>query len=839
MAFMVRKSWNLAARSVMGILSAVAVGLAATASVGQVAVTMPPQNPGAVPAPRPHVIPAGAEVDFASPNFIIPDTGICQDPDAPRKQWRPMRIDHRPTDIPVFTHDPDAWLAPTLDDQANDWHRARPLFENFDSMGFNGLNPPDPDLATDGRYIVAVTNDDFEVYDVCGTLLYSIDIHDYLGTSTLYLLFDPKVIYDPWNNRWVMMWHKKRDATRESTMIFMITGGGTPFGLTGAGAYWYEFNMRQDADTADDSWADYYDLGYSNTAITIAGNQFRWNNSFRWGRIRYLDKAQIYNAAIASIYGYSNLTNPDGSAMSTPRAVKMQSSWSESSANMDGLFINSRGGGGSRLTLRKLTNAFTGSSLTAADINVGSYTSPPNAVQPSGTTLDTIDCRLMTAVVSNDTLGSNGIELFTGLTTGFNSGTVTRCHLFKINPVSNALKWEIQFGATDQFYWFPSIAADYSGSCFWVFSRTSTAVLPEARYVEINQGTFSSSSSLLRSGSGSYNGFRWGDYLGGQLDWQDYTRNFSTAGRPSKVWMIGMHGLTNGWRTHVGTTSVYNQGNISNVTPSTTWSISGVRGAFSGITSRVYTLSATGDTGCGYTVSGLPSWLNASSTSGLLNSAGATVTLTLNNAVANTLSPGNYSATVNFSSCFNGGSTIQRIVNLAVLAPDLTITTLDATNGTYRPGDLMPVQVTVSNIGTSASGTYSIDFYSSINTIISTADIFMESRSYASLAAGASRTTNHAIGVPCISVERQYYIGGIINGTNESNTANNTGYDAQTVRIEFCPADVDKSCFVDTDDFTQFIIWFELGVIEADFDKTGFVDTDDFTAFVLAFEGGC
>jgi hypothetical protein len=54
-----------------------------------------------------------------------------------------------------------------------------------------------------------------------------------------------------------------------------------------------------------------------------------------------------------------------------------------------------------------------------------------------------------------------------------------------------------------------------------------------------------------------------------------------------------------------------------------------------------------------------------------------------------------------------------------------------------------------------------------------------------------------------------------------------------------CPADFDGTGFVDTDDFTAFVLAFEAGTDDADFDGTGFVDTDDFTAFVLAFEAGC
>ncbi len=54
-----------------------------------------------------------------------------------------------------------------------------------------------------------------------------------------------------------------------------------------------------------------------------------------------------------------------------------------------------------------------------------------------------------------------------------------------------------------------------------------------------------------------------------------------------------------------------------------------------------------------------------------------------------------------------------------------------------------------------------------------------------------------------------------------------------------CPADFDRSAFVDLDDFGSFVVAFEEGVDAADFDQSGFVDTDDFDGFVRAFEAGC
>ncbi|MCC6428635.1 MAG: hypothetical protein IT435_17675 [Phycisphaerales bacterium] len=56
---------------------------------------------------------------------------------------------------------------------------------------------------------------------------------------------------------------------------------------------------------------------------------------------------------------------------------------------------------------------------------------------------------------------------------------------------------------------------------------------------------------------------------------------------------------------------------------------------------------------------------------------------------------------------------------------------------------------------------------------------------------------------------------------------------------DFCPSDFDGSGFVDTDDFTGFILAFEAGADNADFDGTGFIDLEDYIAFVAAFEAGC
>ncbi|GMV26508.1 MAG: hypothetical protein AMXMBFR58_25390 [Phycisphaerae bacterium] len=65
------------------------------------------------------------------------------------------------------------------------------------------------------------------------------------------------------------------------------------------------------------------------------------------------------------------------------------------------------------------------------------------------------------------------------------------------------------------------------------------------------------------------------------------------------------------------------------------------------------------------------------------------------------------------------------------------------------------------------------------------------------------------------------------------------GNDVEALTVGLCPSDFDRSGFVDTDDFTAFVLAFEAGTDDADVDGSGFVDTDDFTYFVIAFEAGC
>ncbi len=654
-------------RRVLGLCAVVA---AASAAFGQQNMEAPPLKgnpvqlkPGAVDfVPGQHVDPAtGAILEWGVPvkPVMMPKEGAFPHgtlPDPPREASRPMRPGGDP-----WIPDGTGYWPPIVEDMAGMGQRAQPLMQNGDGPGPNGLTPPDPDMARGYDHVIAVTNDDFAVYDSCGNEVFYSDANDFFGLSG-HFLFDPKVMFDPWGQRWVMMYHNQSDNPQRSELVIAVTEDSLPFGLTGW--WYYRFNVLQDGGTNDASWADYFDLGYSNTQLFASGNMFRFNGGFRWARLIFFDKAEIYAAQSASYLWWHNLTNGDGSTTDTPRSCKQQVSWTQGGLNIDGMFVNSRWGGGDRITFWKATEVFSNNNLSKADTVVGNYTTPPDARQPTGENLDTIDCRLMPAVVAGDFLNGNGTELFTSLNADRSGDCGTM--LFKFDAVGLGLEYQGNFGAAGWDYWFGSPAADYTGSNFWVFSRTQFASggEPEIRFVDFNQGTFSSSSSLIRDGDGSYNGFRWGDYFGGQMDWGDYSAN-GGAGSANKVWLYAEYGENDSWNTHFGATSVFPQGSMSSVTPSTTYVLTGPVGGPFTPASREYTLASTsGDTGVAFEVTSLPSWLDASREYGQLW-GNTTVTLSVNSA-ANGLRPGTYNDNVFFTDCYNGGNSYTRAVQLIV-----------------------------------------------------------------------------------------------------------------------------------------------------------------------------
>jgi hypothetical protein len=128
------------------------------------------------------------------------------------------------------------------------------------------------------------------------------------------------------------------------------------------------------------------------------------------------------------------------------------------------------------------------------------------------------------------------------------------------------------------------------------------------------------------------------------------------------------------------------------VTPATNIASSGNQGGPFSPSSFQYQLQAT--TGSvGYSISGVPSWLTASSTSGTVSTSATVVTFTINSG-ANTLSPATYNATITFTDTTNNNTvqTTTAALTVNVLNPPINYTLSVSVSGngtvTSSPGGI-------------------------------------------------------------------------------------------------------------------------------------------------------
>jgi hypothetical protein len=133
-----------------------------------------------------------------------------------------------------------------------------------------------------------------------------------------------------------------------------------------------------------------------------------------------------------------------------------------------------------------------------------------------------------------------------------------------------------------------------------------------------------------------------------------------------------------------------------------------------------------------------------------------------------------------------GWSIENNLVKTGGSAPaDLALQSITVTHGTYRPGDPVFIpEFIVKNVGGSVSASYTVSFYLSTDTNITTSDNYLGTTTsqLPGIAGGASDSYNTTVYVPRTLASRDYYVGAIINLT-DANAANNTNYDPNQITI--------------------------------------------------------
>ena len=260
------------------------------------------------------------------------------------------------------------------------------VFSNFYGIPQTNSIPPDPYIAAGPNHLVQVVNSRFRITDKEGNALKTISANNwYRGLLPGVSAFDPKVSYDHFSGRWVMVWLHVDDGTSESYFLVSVSDDDNPLGV------WRNWLIPSNVNgmTPSGNWGDYQGVGFDDKALYITANQFTFgdNASYDYTKLRIIPKETIYSEAstqaewtdlwaISYPYATVNFRNYGQFGI---RPARMHSA----SDNFY-LAVHSPFSVKSSFGIYELKNPVTDPVLTGFSIPVTQYRNPPNPLQLGG-----------------------------------------------------------------------------------------------------------------------------------------------------------------------------------------------------------------------------------------------------------------------------------------------------------------------------------------------------------------------------------------------------------------------------------------------------------------------
>jgi hypothetical protein len=421
------------------------------------------------------------------------------------------------------------------------------LSTNFAGISYTGWYPPDPIMAVGPSHVLVMVNSSLAVYNKTGGApLIQKTLSSWFssvnpGTT---MIFDPKCVYDPWNQRFIVLALARNDTTQKSYYLLSVSKTNSA-----AGSWWsWKLDATKNGSTATTNWADYPQIGYDSStsgAIYITSNQFAFGGGFQYSKLRILKKSQLYSGASLGWYDFWNYKNANGTAVFTWQPVQ-----TTSGTTGEWLVNTVSASSGNQITLYKVSNptATTPTLTRTGTFNVRSYTAPPDAKQKGGSELiDTGDCRLYNAVYKYGYIYTSTVEAYKW----GDSTTESALRYLKLNTSGVSVTFDKTYGGNNSYYFYPAIDADTSSNIYLVFSRSSSTEYAGVRFSgRKTTDTAMQASAPLKAGEAYYvrkdgsGRNRWGDYSGIARDW-------STG----HIWVYGEYAKpSNQWGTWIGKT---------------------------------------------------------------------------------------------------------------------------------------------------------------------------------------------------------------------------------------------------------------------------------------------
>lgn len=441
---------------------------------------------------------------------------------------------------------------------------------NIDNTGSLFI-PADPHGAAGPNHVVAVTNVSIEFFQKDGTLDSSMSLKDFFGAlSPPTFTFDPKVLYDQYEDRWVAITLERTDtgsgdASNTSSILLAVSDDSDPNGT------WYM--TRIDASVVidgDDHWFDYPGFAVDEEAIYINGNMFQFfggtSDPGKYGGVRLfvVDKGTaggFYAGGSASTSRFNPIDTGAGFFEGTLQPAHTYGVVPAGTGTWLVMFSGLSNGTDEFYQIFRVddplgTPVFTGSFLNFGDrdnANSGFPAAPQDGVSTDDANnvgISANDRRTLDAVWRDDGLWLSHSYL---ANSGSDSGQVTAAWARIDTSNIGALALD-QFGfiggeeiATDTHTFFPSLAVNADGGLMVGFSASAATIYTGSYYAyrtPTDPPETIRDSVLIRAGTDYYER----TFGGGENRWGDYS---SAAVDPDGecFWIYNKYAITRGTST--------------------------------------------------------------------------------------------------------------------------------------------------------------------------------------------------------------------------------------------------------------------------------------------------
>ncbi|MCZ6775282.1 MAG: hypothetical protein O7D34_02355, partial [Ignavibacteria bacterium] len=377
--------------------------------------------------------------------------------------------------------------------------------------------PPDPEMAVGPNHVMACVNTSFRIWDKNGTVLKTISAALWLASALPGANpFDPQIIYDHHDNRWVMTWDNQQGTTTGEILV-SVSDDDDPIGT------WYNWSLpsHQVGDSVTTNWSDYPQLGFDDQALYVTGRQFGLTTGgFNYMLIRIIGKAQLYANTGGSVTwtDFWDLRDPDDIGVA-PDGIQPTVSFDSPGT---AFFMNdSPFSIGTYFTLWKITDPLGSPTISAVNIPVVQYSTAPNADQLGGSTtlIEAGGTRLRGQPVYRD----SSLWAVHSIANPTNSA-YSALHYVRFNPFSNTNLEDAAMGVDGFWHFYPTLMVNQDTSVVVTFSRSGLTEYVGA-FVSGRKDTDPpglAPSVPIKVGEANYvvgaTRNRWGDYMGIALD---------------------------------------------------------------------------------------------------------------------------------------------------------------------------------------------------------------------------------------------------------------------------------------------------------------------------------